>query len=118
MAGDTMPAGGGGPGWVLGMSLFVGGLRHDLQGFSSQTASVHTSSAVAGFLMPALFVLSSIVLFSSPAGAGACRGEAILKPRFFVRPCVAWLLTRAQALPPGMPPPPGSHPRLGNGNGQ
>ena len=47
---------------VLGMSLFVGGLRHDRQRFSSQTASVHTSSmilAVAGFLMPALFVLSS-----------------------------------------------------------
>jgi Ca2+:H+ antiporter len=44
------------------MSLFVGGLRHDRQRFSSQTASVHTSSmilAVAGFLMPALFVLSS-----------------------------------------------------------
>jgi Ca2+/H+ antiporter len=34
------------------MSLFVGGLRHDRQRFSSQTASVHTSSmilAVAGF---------------------------------------------------------------------
>ena len=47
---------------VLGMSLFVGGLRHDRQRFNSQTASVHTSSmilAVAGFLMPALFVLSS-----------------------------------------------------------
>ena len=47
---------------VLGMSLFVGGLRDDRQRFSSQTASVHTSSmilAVAGFLMPALFVLSS-----------------------------------------------------------
>lgn len=47
---------------VLGMSLFVGGLRHDRQHYSSQSASVHTSSmvlAVAGFLMPALFVLSS-----------------------------------------------------------
>jgi len=47
---------------VLGMSLFVGGLRRDRQRFSSHTASVHTSSmilAVAGFLMPALFVLSS-----------------------------------------------------------
>lgn len=44
------------------MSLFVGGLWHDRQRHSVATASVHTSSmvlAVAGFLMPALFVLSS-----------------------------------------------------------
>lgn len=47
---------------VFGMSLFVGGLRHDRQEYNAQTASVHTSSmvlAVAGLLMPALFVLSS-----------------------------------------------------------
>jgi Ca2+:H+ antiporter len=47
---------------VLGMSLFLGGLRHHQQRYSSETASVHASSmllAVAGFLMPALFVLSS-----------------------------------------------------------
>jgi Ca2+:H+ antiporter len=47
---------------VLGMSLFLGGLRHHQLRFSPETASVHASSmalAVAGFLMPTLFVLSS-----------------------------------------------------------
>ena len=47
---------------VLGMSLFLGGLRHHRQRYNPATASVHASSmalAVAGFLMPALFVLSS-----------------------------------------------------------
>jgi Ca2+:H+ antiporter len=47
---------------VLGMSLFLGGLRHRQLLYSAETASVHSSSmvlAVAGFLMPTLFVLSS-----------------------------------------------------------
>jgi Ca2+:H+ antiporter len=47
---------------VLGLSFFVGGLRHKEQVYSERAASVHTSSlvlAVIGFLMPALFVLTT-----------------------------------------------------------
>ena len=47
---------------VLGLSFFVGGLRNQEQHFSAEAASVHTSSlalAVAGLLMPALFVLTT-----------------------------------------------------------
>jgi Ca2+:H+ antiporter len=47
---------------VLGLSFFVGGLRNEQQEFSAEAASVHTSSlalAVAGLLMPALFVLTT-----------------------------------------------------------
>ncbi len=47
---------------VLGLSFFVGGLRNEEQEFSAPAAGVHTSSlalAVAGLLMPALFVLTT-----------------------------------------------------------
>jgi Ca2+:H+ antiporter len=47
---------------VLGLSFFVGGLRSKEQTFSADAASVHMASlslAVAGFLMPALFVLTT-----------------------------------------------------------
>ncbi len=47
---------------VLGLAFFVGGLRHKEQVYSERAASVHTSSlvlAVIGFLMPALFVLTT-----------------------------------------------------------
>jgi Ca2+:H+ antiporter len=47
---------------VLGMSFLAGGIRHKEQRFSAHAASVHASSmalAVAGLVMPALFVLSS-----------------------------------------------------------
>jgi Ca2+:H+ antiporter len=47
---------------VLGLSFFVGGLRHSEQEFSASAAGVHMSSlalAVAGFLMPAVFVLTT-----------------------------------------------------------
>jgi Ca2+:H+ antiporter len=47
---------------VLGLSFFVGGLKHQEQEYSARSASVHSSSlvlAVIGFLMPALFVLST-----------------------------------------------------------
>jgi Ca2+:H+ antiporter len=47
---------------VLGLSFFIGGLRNKEQEFSAPAASVHTSSlalAVAGLLMPALFVLTT-----------------------------------------------------------
>jgi Ca2+:H+ antiporter len=47
---------------VLGLSFFVGGLRNKEQEFSADAASVHTSSlalAVAGLLMPAVFVLTT-----------------------------------------------------------
>ena len=49
---------------VLGLSFFVGGLRHPNreQTFSARAAGVHSSSlmlAVIGLLMPALFVLTS-----------------------------------------------------------
>jgi Ca2+:H+ antiporter len=45
---------------VLGLSMFLGGLRHEEQRFSARAASVHATSlalAVVGLLMPALFVL-------------------------------------------------------------
>ncbi len=47
---------------VLGLSFFVGGLRNKEQEFSIDAAGVETSSlalAVAGLLMPALFVLTT-----------------------------------------------------------
>lgn len=45
---------------VLGLSFLVGGLRHERQRYSAHAASVHSTSlvlAVAGLLMPAMFVL-------------------------------------------------------------
>jgi Ca2+:H+ antiporter len=45
---------------VLGISFFLGGLRHEEQEFNRRSASVHATSlmlAVAGLLMPALFAL-------------------------------------------------------------
>jgi Ca2+:H+ antiporter len=47
---------------VLGLSLLVGGIRHKEQHFSAAAAGVHSTSltlAVAGLLMPTLFVLST-----------------------------------------------------------
>ena len=47
---------------VLGLSLLLGGLRHEEQSFSARSAAVHSSSmvlAVIGLVMPALFVLSA-----------------------------------------------------------
>ena len=47
---------------VLGLSLFVGGLRHTEQRYSAAAASVHSTSltlAVTGLLMPALFVITT-----------------------------------------------------------
>ena len=47
---------------VLGLSLFVGGLRQKEQHFSAEAAGVHSTSlilAVTGLVMPALFVLSA-----------------------------------------------------------
>jgi Ca2+:H+ antiporter len=47
---------------VLGISLFAGGLKHEEQEYNARAASVHATSlvlAVAGLLMPALFVLST-----------------------------------------------------------
>jgi Ca2+:H+ antiporter len=47
---------------VLGLSFFVGGLRHKEQEFSARAAGVHTNSltlAVIGLFMPALFVLTT-----------------------------------------------------------
>jgi Ca2+:H+ antiporter len=44
---------------VLGLSLFLGGLRHREQRYDAQAAGVHATSlmlAVVGLLMPALFV--------------------------------------------------------------
>ncbi len=45
---------------VLGLSFFVGGLRHEEQEYNARSASVHATSlvlAVTGLLMPALFAL-------------------------------------------------------------
>jgi len=47
---------------VLGMSFFVGGLRHKEQRYNAHAASVHSTSlvlAVTGLLMPALFALGT-----------------------------------------------------------
>jgi Ca2+:H+ antiporter len=47
---------------VLGLSFFVGGLRHKEQHYNAHAASVHSTSlvlAVTGLLMPALFALGS-----------------------------------------------------------
>jgi Ca2+:H+ antiporter len=45
---------------VLGLAMLLGGLRHEEQRFNARAAGVHATSlalAVAGLLMPALFVL-------------------------------------------------------------
>jgi Ca2+:H+ antiporter len=47
---------------VLGLSFLLGGLRHSEQHFNSQAAGVHATSlalAVAGLLMPAMFVITT-----------------------------------------------------------
>jgi Ca2+:H+ antiporter len=47
---------------VLGLSFFVGGLRHKEQHYNAHSASVHSTSlvlAVTGLLMPALFALGA-----------------------------------------------------------
>jgi Ca2+:H+ antiporter len=47
---------------VLGLSLFLGGIKHSEQRFSAAAAGVHSTSltlAVTGLLMPALFVLTT-----------------------------------------------------------
>jgi Ca2+:H+ antiporter len=52
---------------VLGLSLFVGGVKHDRQSFNARSASVHATSlalAVTGLLMPALFSLGTRVTFA------------------------------------------------------
>ncbi len=45
---------------VLGLSFFLGGLKHEEQEYNARSASVHATSlvlAVTGLLMPALFAL-------------------------------------------------------------
>ena len=45
---------------VMGLSLFLGGVKHSVQSFNARAASVHATSlalAVTGLLMPALFAL-------------------------------------------------------------
>jgi Ca2+:H+ antiporter len=52
---------------VLGLSLFVGGVKHDRQSFNARSASVHATSlalAVTGLLMPALFSLGTRATFA------------------------------------------------------
>ena len=52
---------------VLGLSLFVGGVKHDRQAFNARSASVHATSlalAVTGLLMPALFSLGTNATFA------------------------------------------------------
>ncbi|HEY7668015.1 MAG TPA: calcium/proton exchanger [Actinomycetota bacterium] len=47
---------------VLGLSLLLGGLKHERQSFNARSASVHATSlalAVTGLLMPALFALGA-----------------------------------------------------------
>ncbi len=47
---------------VLGLSLLLGGLKHERQSFNARAASVHATSlalAVTGLLMPALFALGT-----------------------------------------------------------
>lgn len=52
---------------VLGLSLFVGGVKHDRQSFNVRSASVHATSlalALTGLLMPALFSLGTRATFA------------------------------------------------------
>jgi Ca2+:H+ antiporter len=52
---------------VLGLSLFLGGVKHDRQSFNARSASVHATSlalAVTGLLMPALFSLGTHATFA------------------------------------------------------
>jgi calcium/proton exchanger (cax) len=52
---------------VLGLSLLVGGVKHDRQSFNARSASVHATSlalAVTGLLMPALFSLGTRATFA------------------------------------------------------
>jgi Ca2+:H+ antiporter len=52
---------------VLGLSLFVGGVKHERQAFNARSASVHATSlalAVTGLLMPALFSLGTHATFA------------------------------------------------------
>ncbi|MFN8233372.1 MAG: calcium/proton exchanger [Actinomycetota bacterium] len=47
---------------VLGLSLLLGGVKHERQSFNARSASVHATSlalAVTGLLMPALFALGA-----------------------------------------------------------
>jgi len=47
---------------VLGVSLLIGGLKHEEQEYNARAASVHATSlvlAVTGLLMPALFVITT-----------------------------------------------------------
>jgi Ca2+:H+ antiporter len=67
---------------VLGLSLFVGGLRHDRQSFNARSASVHATSlalAVTGLLMPALFSLGTRATFAQrEVVSGVVAGVLIL----------------------------------------
>ncbi len=67
---------------VLGLSLFVGGLKHDRQSFNARSASVHATSlalAVTGLLMPALFSLGTHATFAQrEVVSGVVAGVLIL----------------------------------------
>ncbi len=67
---------------VLGLSLFVGGLKHDRQSFNARSASVHATSlalAVTGLLMPALFSLGTRATFAQrEVVSGVVAGVLIL----------------------------------------
>ena len=59
---------------VLGLSFFVGGLKHEEQEYNARSASVHATSlvlAVTGLLMPALFALGRP--WSLPRARGRAR---------------------------------------------
>ncbi len=56
---------------VLGLSLFLGGLKHERQAFNARLGLVHATSlalAVTGLLMPALFALGARPTPRSPSG--------------------------------------------------
>ena len=67
---------------VLGLSLFLGGLKHDRQSFNARSASVHATSlalAVTGLLMPALFSLGTRATFAQrEVVSGVVAGVLIL----------------------------------------
>ena len=67
---------------VLGLSLFVGGVKHDRQSFNARSASVHATSlalAVTGLLMPALFSLGTHATFAQrEVVSGVVAGVLIL----------------------------------------
>lgn len=86
---------------VLGLSLFLGGLRRAEQSFNARIAGVHSASlglAVTGLLLPALMVVSSPqVGFSQREGVSAA--VAVLLMAVYASGLVFTQVTHGQLFP-------------------